>query len=176
MTTRYNFKHPEMIIAGSALIVSLITAFVSIYSAFIDRAYARASVWPRLEISRSYSKEHFFYSVSNKGTGPAVVQYARLSLDDQPVTSWSEYLHKQLGQEAEHVQSHIGSLVISAGENIKPMQIKGTKVALQLAEQDSLSIELCYCSIYNECWLVDRGNNPQPVAQCHIDNSIRFRE
>ncbi len=49
-----------MIIAGSALLVSLITAFVSIYSAFIDRAYARASVWPRLEIFRSYNDGYFF--------------------------------------------------------------------------------------------------------------------
>ncbi|WP_445768576.1 hypothetical protein [Rheinheimera sp.] len=60
MTTRYNLRNPEMIIAGSALLVSLITAFVSIYSAFIDRAYARASVWPRLEIFRSYNDGYFF--------------------------------------------------------------------------------------------------------------------
>ena len=163
-----------MIIAGSALIVSLITAFVSIYSAFIDRSYARASVWPRLEISRSFGKEHFFYTVSNKGTGPAVVQYARLNFDEQPVTSWPEYLRKQLGQEVHHVQSLIGSLVLSAGEHIKPMQITDAKAALRLAEQDRLSIALCYCSIYDECWLVDRGNNPQPVAECELDNDLRF--
>ncbi len=40
MATGHSFKNPEMIIAVSALIVSLITAFASIYSAFIDRAYA----------------------------------------------------------------------------------------------------------------------------------------
>ncbi len=76
MATGHSFKNPEMIIAVSALIVSLITAFASIYSAFIDRAYARSSVWPRLEIHRSYSDKDssFSYMVNNKGTGPAVIK------------------------------------------------------------------------------------------------------
>ena len=86
MTTRYSFKNPEMIIAASALIVSLITAFVSIYSAFIDRAYARSSVWPRIELARGHNtKSSFRYIVSNNGTGPALIQYARVTYDGEAI-------------------------------------------------------------------------------------------
>lgn len=175
MTTGHSFKSPEMIIAGSALIVSLITAFASIYSAFIDRAYARSSVWPRLEIYRNYdaSKTYFSYGVNNKGTGPAVIKYARLSYNDNVIKSWPEYLQMRIGRDVEHVQSHIGSKVLSAGESIKPMETRDKDTAL-LTEEDGLQIELCYCSVYDECWLVNRLNAPMPVAQCTIEDKDRF--
>ncbi|MCW8108308.1 hypothetical protein OPS25_07355 [Alteromonas ponticola] len=38
------FKKPEMMVALSALFIGLITAGVSVYSAYVGRAYARASV------------------------------------------------------------------------------------------------------------------------------------
>ncbi|WP_261373377.1 hypothetical protein [Rheinheimera sediminis] len=176
MTTGYSFKNPEMIIAGSALIVSLITAFVSIYSAFIDRAYARASVWPRVEIQRSYndSRSFFYYIVSNKGTGPAVIKHARLSFDNKAVKSWPDYLKMRSGRTVGHVQSHIGSIVLSSGESTKPLELHDTEVAKLLADQDNLQIELCYCSIYDECWTVQRDNNPTPIAQCTIEDKERF--
>ncbi len=174
MTTGYSLRNPEMIIASSALIVSLITAFVSIYSAFIDRAYALASVWPRLEISRSFGDNHFSYIVSNKGTGPAVIQYAQMTSDEQLIRSWPEYLHKITGNKVDHVQSHIGEKVLSDGEQIRPLQITDAESVKMLATHDSLNIALCYCSIYHECWLVDRANQPRPITQCTIDDKQRF--
>ena len=178
MNKRYSFKNPEMIIAGSALMVSLITAFVSIYSAFIDRAYARASVWPRLEIHRSYiddtDKEFFSYIVSNKGTGPAAIKYAKLTYDNQPISRWSDYLILHTGRTPSHIQSHVGFIVLSAGEKSTPLHVLDAEAAKLLADNDTLQIELCYCSIYNECWLVDRANEPKLVAQCQIDEKQRF--
>ena len=49
------YKNPEMIIALTALFIGLLTAFISIYSAYTDRAYAKASVWPKIEIFRSHN-------------------------------------------------------------------------------------------------------------------------
>jgi len=176
MATGHSFKSPEMIIAISALIVSLITAFASIYSAFIDRAYARSSVWPRVEIHRSYSDKDssFSYMVNNKGTGPAVIKYARLSYNDKTLKSWSDYLKIHTGRTVGFTQSHIGSKVLSAGESIRPLELRDAELARILADNDDLQIEFCYCSIYDECWLVDRANTPTPVAQCTIDDKLRF--
>jgi hypothetical protein len=71
------YKNPEMIIALTALFIGLLTAFISIYSAYTDRAYAKASVWPKIEISRSHNVDSFSYGVANKGTGPALIKYAK---------------------------------------------------------------------------------------------------
>jgi len=176
MAIRYSFKNPEMIIAGSALIVSLITAFVSIYSAFIDRAYARSSVWPRIEIARGHdSKSYFRYLVSNNGTGPALIQYARVTYNGEAIPNWQTLFAKYGIANEGMAQSHIGTTVLPAQKQINPVEINNAAFYSKHYSQDHLiSIELCYCSIYNECWLVDRENQPQPVAQCSIDDSQRF--
>ena len=78
------YRSPEMIIAISALFISIITAVVSIYSAATDRDYAKASVWPRLEIFRSFSSNKSFeYGVTNNGTGPALIKYAKVKYDSK---------------------------------------------------------------------------------------------
>lgn len=176
MTTRYSFRNPEMIIAVSALIVSLITAFVSIYSAFIDRAYARSSVWPRIELARGHdTKSKFRYIVSNNGTGPALIQYARVTYDGEAIPTWQTLFTKYGLANEGMTQSHIGTTVLPAQKQINPVEINNAAFfSKHYAHDDLIGIELCYCSIYEECWLVDRENQPQPVEQCRIDDSQRF--
>ncbi|WP_091343422.1 hypothetical protein [Alkalimonas amylolytica] len=177
MTKRYSFKNPEMIIAGSALMVSLITAFVSIYSAFIDRAYARASVWPRLEFFYNYIEgDNFAYEITNKGTGPALIKYVRLSYEDQPIRSWPEYLTLSTGRTVSHTQSFIYSRVISAGETVTALYTTDFEAAKLLVADNKLKIELCYCSIYNECWLLNDSIEPKTISYCQIDEHLRFMQ
>ena len=75
------YKKPEMIVALSALLISVVTTIIGLYSTMIDRSYARASVWPRVEIYRSHSLEkgYFSYGVMNNGTGPAIIKYAKVT-------------------------------------------------------------------------------------------------
>ncbi|WP_445768577.1 hypothetical protein [Rheinheimera sp.] len=116
----------------------------------------------------------FSYEVGNKGTGPAIIKYARLTFENELIQSWPQYLQLRNGRSVEHSQSHISSIVLSAGESKKPLQLKDAEAAKVLVNTDNLQIELCYCSIYDECWLVDRYNDPKPIAQCSIDDSQRF--
>ena len=165
-----------MLIAISALVISLITAFTSIYSAFTDRTYARASAWPRLEIYRSHVGElSHQYVVSNNGTGPALVKYAKVTLDDKPLKSWNDLIGLLGMTDATFSQSHIGSIVLPAQQKITAFDLKVPKaVAAYYARPNPVHIELCYCSIYDECWLIDRRNQPTEIAQCEIDEAERF--
>jgi len=164
------FQNPEMIIAISALFISIITAGVSIYSAATDRAYAKASVWPRLEIYKSFHPEkHFEYGVINNGTGPALIKYAKVSYDSKTVKRWVDIPNLK-----SFIQSHFGSRILPSQGAITPLHYKGNKANLFLETDKKVSIELCYCSIYDECWLTDRSNQPNPVEQCIIDDKDRF--
>ncbi len=87
------YKNPEMIVAFSALLIGIVTAFTSIYSAYVDRTYARASVWPRLEIFRSFSQGNFSYGVDNNGTGPAIIKYARVKYEGKPIKGIGSIKH-----------------------------------------------------------------------------------
>jgi len=61
-----------MIVALSALHISVVTTIIGVYSTMIDRSYARASVWPRVELYRSFTlepgQESFNYGLMNNGT------------------------------------------------------------------------------------------------------------
>ncbi|MDO6446889.1 hypothetical protein Q4493_14030 [Colwellia sp. 1_MG-2023] len=163
------YKNPEMIVALSALVIGLVTAFTSIYSAYVDREYARASVWPRLEIFRSYNVNAFSYGVHNNGTGPALIKYAKVFDGKNYLKTWKE-LESFQGVR----QSHLSNRTLSPQKSITPVSYKG-KDADKLAEADKLiNIELCYCSIYDECWLIDRNNRPEEVEACVINEEQQF--
>lgn len=176
MSQATSWKNPEMLIAISALVISVITAFTSLYSAFTDRTYARASAWPRLEIARSHDAEiSHQYIVSNNGTGPALIKYAKVSFAGQPLKSWDQLLSTLGSAEASFSQSHLGRIVLPAQQKITAFHLRTPKaVAAYYASPAPVSIELCYCSIYDECWLVDRSNQPIEVAECQIDEAERF--
>lgn len=163
------YKNPEMIVAFSALLIGIVTAFTSIYSAYVDRTYARASVWPRLEIFRSYSGDTFSYGVANNGTGPAVIHYAVVEYKDKPIKRWNE-----IAAFSGIRQSHIGNRTLPAQKSISPVQYKGDSSEAVLAADDFVSIELCYCSIYDECWVIDRENTPLAIEQCLIEDDLKF--
>lgn len=163
------YKNPEMIVALSALVIGIVTAFTSIYSAYIDREYARASVWPRIELYRSYSGESFSYGVSNSGTGPAIIHHVTVKQGDSPIKVW-----KDIAAFADITQSYLTNRTLPAQSNITPLLYNGDKIQEVLKADKAITIELCYCSIYAECWVVDRINQPQPITNCEIDEKLKF--
>ena len=47
--------------------------------------------------------------------------------------------------------------------------------AKALVKADALiGIELCYCSIYEECWVIDRNNRPTALESCTVDINEMF--
>lgn len=165
------FQNPEMVIALSALLIGLVTAAVSIYSAYIDREYAKASVWPRLEIFRNTQSDSFAYQVLNSGTGPAIIQYAKVEHKEMSMKTWSDVFNF-----SGVVQSHIGNRIIPPQGNVTPLYYNGKNTPKFIELDESVSITLCYCSIYSECWLINRENIPQPIEQCSISEHNKFSQ
>lgn len=165
------YKKPEMIIALSALIASLVATIVSIYSAYTDRQYARASVWPRLEIFQNHSgiPPMFSFSVANSGTGPAIIKHAIVSYDDKPIKKWTDIPNIPNVR-----QSHISSRILPAQQQVVPLQLTGDKTKEFLEHQQKIKITLCYCSIYEECWITNRSNNPIAIESCRAEPALKF--
>lgn len=178
------FMQPEMLVGFSAIIVSLVAVGVSLYSASIDREFARASVWPRVIIYRSYNyskdteEEYFKYGVSNHGTGPAIIKYAKVSYLDKPAQTWSQLMiDNDIHQKPSITQSHISTAVLPANYTIEPLKVTAKDQVKALLEHNKdISITLCYCSVYNDCWVTDRENIPVSVKSCTIDENQTFRQ
>lgn len=158
-----------MIVALSALLISVVTTIVGVYSAYIDRAYARASVWPRIEIARTYDQTNFKYVVTNAGTGPAIIKHAKIKYKSKPIKQWREI--PELPND--FVQSHLSSKILPSQHTIYPLQYTDD-LAVFLETDKFVDITLCYCSIYDECWQVDRESYNNPVDSCKVEESERF--
>ena len=167
------YKVPEMLVALSALFIGVLTAVISIYSAYVDRAYARASVWPKLEVYRSFTKDTFSYVVFNRGTGPAIIQYAKVSVGERTIKRWNE-----IDIFSEITQSHLSSGTLSSEQTLTPILYEGDLVAdiLEFADSAPIDIELCYCSIYEDCWVVVRSVQAKPVSECSIKDEEAFMQ
>lgn len=174
MQTKW-YTRTELIVGMSALLISLVTVVVSIYSASIDRDYARASVWPWLQFSRSFDTLNYSYSLTNNGTGPAIIVWAKVAHKDVYYTTWSKMLAANNLHKASFTQSHMGSGVLPALKVVEVIKTQDKEtIDTFFKTHNDLNVEICYCSIYDECWLIDINNKPESTDNCGAQPSDSF--
>lgn len=153
----------EYIVSFSAIFVSIATLFVYIYQARIMQKQQHTSVLPYIEWLYSNAGNEFVISVENKGIGPAFVKNVTMKLDDEVVGSNSGLFKKLLGTSSfSFINSTVERRVISPGELVEMVHVYDAKQARAI---DSLllwnnsphkfSLEICYCSVYDDCWTTD---------------------
>jgi hypothetical protein len=147
---------PELVVALAAIVISLFTLGVLVYQSGIMREQQRVSVWPHLEWMPSWNPAYLHVDVTNKGVGPALVKRAILRLDDRELTGFAEVL-AQLPAAAgrSFTYATVENRVLAAGESIRAFAVEDSvTVAALLAflETHQLDFEICYCSIYGDCW------------------------
>jgi hypothetical protein len=171
------YRKTEMIIGLSALLVSLVAVCVGVYSAYLDRAFARASVWPKVEISTIYSstQKKFLYQVKNVGTGPALVKYTKVKFNSKFVNNWNELAHLVGQQDLSFSTYHIGDRVLPALATINPMVTENTALAEAFNNNKSaIEIEICFCSVFDQCWSTKTGVAKDIVSDCKVDTDEIF--
>jgi len=105
------------------------------------------------------------------------VEYALVEFRGAADRSWGEILDLAPDAKGSMMQSHIGNRVIAGDAMIDVLAIQGDDYhAAMLAAESEISITLCYCSVYEECWTVDRSNRTMDVEACTIEANRRFGE
>lgn len=172
------YRQMETIVGLSALFVSLVAVFIAVYSAMTDRAYARASVWPYLEVlhSNSQSGKSLSISIENVGVGPARVKYVTLEYDGKFYRSWDELIRESnRGESYQFRSSYIGSRTIASQRNIKAIEtsLPAFYEMIYSSNVDKFQLNICYCSIYDDCWLLEK-NGVKAVEECLISEDKKF--
>jgi len=171
------YRKTEMIIGLSALLVSLVAVCVGVYSAYLDRSFAMASIWPKIEIHTLYSssQKKFIYRVENVGTGPALIKYTEIKYKSEVVRTWEE-LAKRLGQKAGTFSTaSIGNRVLPALSTINPLVSESEELAEALSKQRAdINIEICFCSVFDQCWLTKAGDKTEDIAYCEANSNDTF--
>lgn len=124
----------------------------------------------------------------NHGVGPAHEVSLRVKVGEHYVRSTKEFFAASLGPEqaakAEPVLHPLNNVVrtrfIPGGQSQLVFRLPRTPENAQFwdvldKDQPRWSVEFCYCSVFQECWQVpSQWQEPQPVKQCHRDESREF--
>jgi len=163
------YKEPEMIVAWSAMFISLLALLATMYEANLERENQLLSVWPRLTIQDSVSDSHgYSIRVSNKGLGPAIIKSTKIKLDGKQLNSWQDVFKKlKISGSFTTVTSTLNASIISQNETVTVVKIAEANTGYKVGkDRERIDLEVCYCSVYEDCWLVTKGNKYNVVKQC----------
>lgn len=148
----------------AALAVSALALALGAYQTRLMQTQARASVWPYVVLGFRFADkgEHagFELHVENNGVGPALVRSVHVSVDGKPVRHWSDFFRQLVasGTTVEASLSGLHGVVIPPSTNretaVAALKISDVEQAkLAFGARDRLGIDICYCSIYDDCWI-----------------------
>ena len=147
---------------------------------------ARASVWPYVSIGYRINDEGqnrgYSWDINNDGVGPARIESVTMTLDGKPVRGWKEIFRALFGDAA--VSATYSQIY---GKVLPPNTNRETTIeALRLVDidqarifyraQERLQMSICYCSVYDECWIAQRQESKvQAVDRCDA-GGVQFEQ
>ncbi len=154
---------------------------------------AKAQLWPRLRVDGSISLEddnvnELQFGLANEGTGPAIIKYVAVGYNGRYATSWYDLFFQAnvLDSIPFMINSQpINNRVIQAGERYTYLSLDENPPLMNRVYQDNidgegLEIVLCYCSVFDEYWMIEgkisslASTAPTPVDSCIVDQKPLF--
>lgn len=169
-----------------AMIVGMTALFVAWDQSQIMRKEQHANVLPIITVLAGFStnsaQHTMLIEIENNGVGPALIQTAELSVGQLKVDSWPTMSNDLLPEPLRSGYStSFGTAVgaLSDGqrkvlarvtwprseENDEAFQVLQSAV---LGSDQAGDLSVCYCSVFDRCWIVNREsqNRPQRVEVC----------
>lgn len=176
------FPSASMVTAIAAGIISLSALGVSLYEAHLMRMESRAAVLPILETWSFHGGEGFGINVANKGIGPALIRSVEPSRDGTAAQSWADlYAGVLEGEEPGFSMAMITGNILMPGEVVTVIRVEpGDGSRLLWRSGDQVSMRICYCSVYEDCWTQTLDNvragipRIEKVARCEAALESRF--
>ncbi|WP_266157608.1 hypothetical protein [Dyella silvatica] len=178
----------DLIIAGSALFLSLISLAIAVLHGHTMEKMANANAqlvqansWPFLQVTTSNEgdngKRVILLTVKNAGVGPAKIYSSELRYKGASIHQWGKFLDDCCNVPGTAKLPYSSSNdadfgVVRAGEAVNVLSVPGsdeTRLAwskLDLARED-VSFKICYCSVFDDCWTTNgKTLSPTPVKTC----------
>ena len=172
----------DMLVGISAVVIGLAALAVSLYEARLMRAEQRAAVLPIMALAKSFGPRpdasgevanRFQFVVQNAGIGPARIRDVRVTIDGDPVKTWSDVI-RALGGDTlpkglRYTQSQITGRTLPPGDPMTVFELTDGPTSERInASIGRFDMTLCYCSVFDECWVsrYSELREPEPVAEC----------
>lgn len=184
--------HVELLVAGSALFVSIASFWLAWQQTRAMDAQVEAMTWPYLQfVAGNYDvnagEAVISLEIENAGVGPTQVVSLVLRYDGEPVTDYRDLLQRCCTTPEEPdtagrpgITSDPSPRLIPAGESALLFRLRHEEAYADFwkrldAARWKLSGEACYCSILDECWTTDFENAPQRVEYCEANVASDWR-
>jgi hypothetical protein len=171
------FHKPDMIVAMSAIIISVCALFTSVYEAHLERQQANAEVWPYVQVFQS-NQSGFEIIVHNSGIGPALIRDYRVQYRGKTIHGWSELIPSAPEPDNfQTINSYLYGRAVSPETRISVLTMPPGKNAAFFHAGGEFDIKVCYCSVFDQCWIAAKNSpEPQPVKECLVDENTLFKQ
>lgn len=145
---------PELTFSVLAVLISLLTLFVYIYQSNLMKTQQKMSVWPHLSFGPSAGQDYFRLILINKGVGPALVRDVKIKVNGLQLEGVEDIIPDSIDAPFSYSSIWPGQ-VIMAGEKLEVLATEDVRVVnhlFNLMKKDQLAVEICYCSVYDDCW------------------------
>jgi hypothetical protein len=193
----------DLIVAISALSISLVSILVARHTSETMERLARASFWPFVQVGsgnvNDRGEREIALGLSNVGTGPARIHAFEVRVDGQSVSSRGHLLTNILRvccnaefqaatEEAgvlavygEEVSSPVANRFLAPNDEIAvirwPRNEANASLWAQLdrvRQEGRITTSVCYCSVFDECWVARTDTfPPEEVDSCTPDEPRR---
>jgi hypothetical protein len=185
---RSGHSRVDLIIAVTAILLSIISLYIAIQNARTQREMVSASTWPFVTSwVRIGGSEHqdLVFGLTNSGVGPAKIHSFEVSYKGRPVSSARDLLRRCCGLPADAkaadailgartASTVVNEIVLRSGEEQVAFALRPDPAVSELAVRfaaalQEVSFHSCYCSVLDECWETVPGSmDPARVKACPI--------
>ncbi len=156
----------DICIGIAATFIALFALIATIYSSYETRRNYRISVTPHAGMGFYKNKKGAGWRLFFGGLGASQIKSFRVLVDGEPKTTWQETLIalrikdeaivrgiKREDLEYECSVPYIGSIRRPGTEDTLIWFMPGAGADMLARETHRIYIEMCYCSLYEECWI-----------------------
>jgi hypothetical protein len=161
----------DFVIAGSALLISVISLVVAIGHGEIMRQMAEANArlvkansWPFIGAHMSVGEKAISLGIANEGVGPAKVRWVQVTYDGKPARSTLELLTRCCGLtpggHVDYEYALLTNTVVRAGDTVDMITLRREPVNESIFKilrpnARRVGFRVCYCSVFDECFISD---------------------
>ena len=175
-----------------ALLISFVGIMTSRASFKMAQETQKAQVLPIIDIDFGYenigdrSNAKFVVRLNNVGAGLAHIQRVVPLQHGEPITNIRAFddaiMNRRMRNNVGFPKVSPAAGYLAAGNNIEPRVYRmggaGSELGAYLRGNfgtplDGLDLEVCYCSVFKDCWTVNHLDRklPEPVKTCGIDDA-----
>jgi hypothetical protein len=148
-----------------AIVLSIIAIYWSSAQYDLTKEHNKKSVQPILNFY-IFNDVDSGFKLQNVGLGPAIVKGVKATnIETKEVySSWEPLVRNKLNYTGEYFCSD--TLSGSAHENGIERKLLTIKEKLVIDKNSGIEFSICYCSIYDDCWISGTEHAPQKVDSC----------